>query len=482
MTLPVSRSSVRFETQTDEVDSPPRKPVGPEALPRSGAAARNRVGAWASALPAAQPSSALNTGMLAPPSQAAEEVNAQVDSLMRKGSNAMVRDLWVTKGDAREAVALLEQLPAGEYRKALSTMNDRTLSQLCSEMDAPTRAAFFEQARQKGAVQEEPGVRAPPREGSPPDKPALLRNDSSLRLELRDAVHSENKARAAEYRQQFEGYLSRYTEAALAAPSPLSLRMMGPPANEFVLLEPGLIGQDNQRFDSLGNGPTGRASAVRAVNDRISDFAGRTRAGSFSVTASAKLEGQGAGFGGQLEKSAKLTAEGKLSGSSKAEAKVQLNELLAVGVSADGKGFGELKLDGYKAKFEDGKLVEQEGKLGVLGLKLTEDKTTVSASLSPLVGGFATIDETHGSYGGGVKLGKKVELGELGELEFALKLGIEAQGVAPERLPDIASMKDDGIWGPMPELEGRVKWSAIAPERRARLSRDGWSIGNWPVR
>lgn len=490
MTAPISGSSVCFNPP-DELDAHPSQPAAaPPPPPRLSDSQSNRVGAWSGQAPteatsdSAPSSSGMTAGMLARgqlPTRSADDVLPQLDKLMLK--DGYLRDLRVTKADAREAVALLEQLPPKEYQKALNQMDGQTMSQLFSEMDGDTRKSFFAQARQKGAIAEEPSVKLPPREGSPPDKPALLRNDGAQRLELREAIHAENKSRTSQYMQDFDGYVSRYSEAALKAPTPLALRVMGPPMSEFVLYEPGLIGKDYQTFGTLDQGAAiQRARAAKAANDRISDFAGRTRAGSYSVTASAKLKADVAGVGFELKHNEKVTAYGAREANSGAEAMLEVADGASLGVDQNGKLFEELHLGGLKLKAEGGQLTKVEGKVAGLGISREEGKTTLSTSAGGApIGGYATIDEKKGSYGGGLKFGPKLELEGVGELELSVKVGFEVQGVAPERLPDIASMKDDGIWGPMPELDNRVKWNAIPAERRERLARDGWSPSNWPV-
>ena len=387
--------------------------------------------------------------------------------------------------DARHAVSMLEQLPPKEYRKALDEMSSKTLGKMLSTMDSDTRASFFAQARQKGAVHEEPGVRMPPREGSPPDKPALLRNDASLRPELREAIHTENKARTADYMQHFDQYVSRYSEAVLAAPTPLALRIIGPPVSEFVLYEPGLIGKDNQTFKTLGQGAAPRARAAKAVNDRISDFAGRPRAGSYSVTASAKASVEFAKTTLEVRHDEKLSDSGARSSSNRAEAMVEVTHGLSKGINDEGKSITEVGSGALKARTEDGKLVRVEGKVGGVGggLEREDGKLTLSTALKGVpVGSYAAVDAEKGSYGGGLQAGEELEVHGVGKIEVGLKVGFEVQGIAPERLADLASMKDDGIFGPMPELDNGVKWNRIPTERRERLARDGWSVRNWPAR
>ncbi len=469
MTAAINNRSSIFSAQTEEVASAPQKSAAaaPPAIKQESARG-NRVEAW-SGLPAAQ--------QQAP--RTADQVVADIEKKMKTGSWAAVRDFAVTERDARDSVAMLGQLPAPEYQKALEKMNSTALGQLLSEMDADTRKTFFAQARQKGALVEEPAVKAPPREGSAPDKPAMLRNDPSMRTELRDAVHSENKARTHQYMRDFEAYVSRYSEAALKASSPLALRLMGPPQSEFTLYEPGRVGKD---YQSLEQGTPNRSRAAKAVNDRISDFAGRTRAGSYSATFEAKAGASFNGVGVESTVSARVTDYGKVTvGKLKGDAALS-DTNGSIGLSSEGKVFQKLGAKGFSARFEGGKVTELEGKLAGVGVKLTEDKTTLSMGLDNLpIGTFADIDEKGGSYGGGVKLGSKQKIGGL-ELELSAKVGFAVQGVAPERLAAIASMVDDGIWGPMPELDRVVQWKDIPKARRERLASDGWSPSNWPVR
>lgn len=456
MTAAISARSSISSTHTDEVDAEPPKPaLAPP--PKKSDVQANRVESWVGAKTSAP---------------SAEAAVAKIETLMKKNSCAPVRDFFVTERDAREAVSLLSQLPAREFNQALDTMSPIARAQLLSEMDAETRKAFFRQGVQKGAIKEEPGAKAPAREGSPPDKPALLRNEPSLSSEVRVAVLEENRARTAQYMKDFDGYVSRYSEAALKASSPLALRLMGPPVTEFVLREPGRAGNDPT---SLEQGSTHRARAARAANDRISDFAGRTRAGTFSATAESKLEIEVFGSGVEASYGAKVSDAGKVSGKLKADAQVGLPHV-SLGIGADGKHFQEVGALGVRLRAEDGKLSELETKLkNGLGVMLTAEKTQFAFEK-----GFATIDEKRGSYGGGVKLGYDREVSGA-KLEASLKLGVIVQGVAPERLADIASMKNDGIWGPMPELDARTRWNELPHARRERLARDGWSYVNWPI-
>ena len=459
-----SRSSVSGSA-VEPLDTP--EVAAAPAAPRK-ASNDNRVESWAGQ-PRAQRSST--------------EVLAQLDRQMMRNSHAPVRDFFVTERDAREAVGMLGELSPAEYKKAIDEMNPKTMNQLLCEMDADTRKTFFDQARNEGAVKEEAGVKMPPREGSPPDKPALLRNDPSLRSELRTAIHEENKARTSQYMRDFDGYVSRYSEAALNASSPLALRMIGPPVGEFVLSEPGVLGNDKGVPASLKQGSTTRARAARAANDRISDFAGRTRAGSFSATADLKFGFDVRGNGAEASYNTKLTGYGKFTEKLKGEAEVAAFKGVSVGIMSDGKTYQDLGAGDFRVRLEKGKVSELEAKVAGVGVSLSDGKSTLSMGGGAIpIGTFATIDEKHGSFGGGVKLGDKVELGGMATVEASVKLGVSVQGIAPERLADIASMKNDGIWGPMPELDQRVKWSQVPAARRERLARDGWSAENWPVR
>lgn len=484
MTSPISGSSVSFHSP-EEIDGPPQQPaVVPPPPPPTEA---NGVGAWSGSKSGSAPahdtsSSGLTAGQLAHgplPTLTSDFVTPGIDALMGQ--------TFVSVDDARDAVSMLEQLSPKEYRKALESMGGRTMKTMFGTMDESTKAAFFAQARQKGAITEEPGVRMPPRVGSPPDKPALLRNESSLRPELRDAIHGENKARARDYMQQFNRYTDRYAEAALAAPSPMVLRSMGPPVGEFALFEPGLIGRDNARYGTLDQGTaTSRARAARAVNDRISDFAGRTRAGSLSLVGAARVTVEAEHAGLELE----LKREEELSDSGKRQTKLG-GEVLAIapgvsaGVDDQGNTVQRLKAGDFKAKFENGEAVQVEGKAAGLGVKREEGKTTLSATVPGApIGAYAAIDEKKGSFGGGFKASREAELHGLGKIDVEVKLGFEAQGIAPERLGDIASMKDRGIWGPLPELSGSgTKWSQIPADRQAELQRQcGFNRSNWPVK
>ncbi len=486
MTAPIRGLSVSFPA-ADEVD--PQPAVSPPP-PRSTEAATNRVDAWSG--PRSAPmredsigSSSLTAGQLAHgsvPSLTADGIAPELDALM--GTGKMLS--FPSADDARHAVSLLEQLPPKEYRRALEDADSRTLQTMFTKMDAQTRADFFAQARQKGAIAEEPGVRMPPLVGSPPDKPALLRNDAGLRLPLREAIHAENKARVRDYMHQFDPYTARYAEAAYAAPNPMTLRSMGAPVSEFTLYEPGLVGaRDNQQFGTLEQGAaTSRARAARAVNDRIADFAGRTRAGSLSLVASAKVTFEAAPIEIQLKREDRLTDAGKHDTAFSGEVLADVAPGASVGVDEKGRAVEQFKAGDFKAKFEDRELTRLEGEVNGFGVQRDEGKTTLLAKVpgTPF-GTYATIDEKKGSYGGGFRASEETEIHGLGKIEIEAKLGVQMQGVAPERLGDIASMKDGGIWGPMPELDQRMKWSSISPERQAELKRQcGFNASNWPVR
>lgn len=456
-----SRSSVFSTPSADEAPSAaPAVPAKPST--------DNRVEAW--------------SGRALKGAPTADAVLAQLDTKMRKGEFQPLRDFWVTEQQARESVALLGELSPKDYQQAINEMSSATMRQLLSEMDPETRATFFKQAQAKGVLTELPSVKAARTEGSPPDAPALLRNDRSLPAPLREAIHAENTERTAQYMKAFEGYIGRYSDAALTAKSPLALRMMGPPAREFLLQEPGVTYGDPVVKGTLNQGMTQREPAAHAANDRISDFAGRRRAGSFTVTGEAKFAAEAGGYGVESNAQLSITDYGKVTGKNTNEGQVKLVPGVAVGLTSEGRTFTELGTKDNNVRLENGRLVELEGKAGVLGVKLTEDKTTLSMKALGAVpiGGFATIDEKHGAYGGGLKAGGELEFGSL-KVEASLKLGVTVQGVAPERLPMIASMCDDGIWGPMPELDG-TKWDAIPEARRRRLASDGWTKGNWPVK
>lgn len=410
-----------------------------------------------------------------------DAVLAQVDQKMKLGVWGGVRDWFVTEQASRESVDLLGQLGAADYRKAIWAMKPDTMKALLGNMDADTRATFFRQAQQKGVVVEEPAVAAPRTAGAPPDKPALMRNEPHLPSALRQAIHTENQARTDQYTRDFGAYVSRYATAALEAKSPLALRQLGPPAREFVLAEGGVLSNDRTITEPLHQGATQRAPAARAVSDRIADFTGRPRAGSITLNAEAKVALEAGGFGVESVGKLDVTDYGKVTAKSKNEGAVKMVPGVAIGVDADGHAFTELGGKPLKARFENGKLTELEGKAGAIGFSMTEDKTTLSTKVPGApIGGYATIDEKHGRFGGGLKAGGDADI--LGvKVEATLKLGVTMQGVAPERYPAIASMVDDGLWGPMPELNG-TKWDAIPEARRKRLALDGWTRGNWPVR
>lgn len=451
-----SRSSVLPEAvQTDAI--PTEKAAVPTHAPET-----NRVQAWKGEALKGAPTS--------------DAVLKQVDQKMNRGSFQGVRDFFVTEQAARESVALLGQLSTKDYQRALNDMRPDTMTKLMSEMDPDTRKAFFQQAQTKGVLVEEAGVKMPPLAGNPPDGPALIRNERHLPNALRVAIHAENEGRAHAYMKDFEAYVGRYSELALKAESPLALRKMGPPAREVLLQEGGVTFGDEVVPPTLHQGASVRVRAAQAANDRISDFAGRPRAGSYTLTVEAKFRAEMGGFGVENASELKVSDSGQVKTKSSSEGDVKVLPGVKVGVDANGRGFTELGSKHTHVRYENGKLAEMEG----LGVKLTKDKTVFSTKAAGPVGVWAAVDEKHGSYGGGVKVGSDLDVG-FAKVEASVKIGVMVQGVSPERLPAIGCMRDDGIWGPMPELNG-TKWEAIPAERRKRLASDGWTAGNWPVR
>lgn len=485
----VSASNVETTLTCDEPAAPPPPPRS-AALPQITAWTPADAGAGGSEAPAGGGSlaaSELVQGL------SARSVLAQVDTLL---SSRLPANLGVTSGDASVALGLIASLPQAEQREVLTTLGrDRRLTVLVEKLPAEEGARLLEVALTSGLVSERPAQPAAPRTPQPPARPALLDNQPSLPSALRELVHRENRQRAQAYAAQFDAYVGAYCEGVRQATSPAALRALGPVSTPPALPEPGLTADDQRlrrwNMDLVGTSP-GLERATRAVSDRISDFRNEVHAGGFSLGLDLAVKAT-------LSKPAVVvpSAHDLPEGAPSVPVLggpltmgVGIGKTVSTSVTDDGRLFApkvkdkaELQLKKGKAGLSaevspEGQVAAVKGSLGDHSVELNrEGKMTFSTKVDGVsLGTFA--DPRAGAMGASVGLEETAEFDQL-KLGVSGKVSVTAQGIRREYYQDIGG-RQGGVFGPMPELDTGVAWSALPKERQQWYARQGFTQAHWP--
>ena len=394
-----------------------------------------------------------------------EEVSTQVRNLL---SSSLSEGLEVSDGDARAALGLIDSLPRSERKEVLAQMaHDGSLAVLARQLPDDARGQFVGTLVDGGLTSETAARRAPQRQPQPPDQPALVRNEPGLPPDVRTLIHAENRARAAEYTHQFKAYVQDYCAAVKNAQTPQELRALGPLSTPPSLSEPGVLEAEQKRFGwktALTQTSVGIEEASLAVSNRVSDFRHEIHAGEFALTLDGTLKfttevAKKGEAGLELSRSLELTNDGRLL-ENDLEVK-NVFKLHDVEIAADRRGVEAVKLELGDSELE----LNREGKL----------------SLKAEVGGVrvgSEVDPNAAQYGARVGLGHEFKIGKAGTLEAEVMAGVKFQGVAREYYADIGGTQP-GIFGPMPELDAKVAWSAMPKDRQDWYARQGFTREFW---
>lgn len=394
----------------------------------------------------------------------------ELDSLL---TSVLPANLGVTEDDAHAAVGLIRSLPPAQQREVLVALGkDRRLGALVDNLPDEARLALLNCATGSGLVAELPEQHATPRTPQPPPRPALLDNPSSLPVALREFVHGENQRRANVYAARFDAYVASYCEAVKQAPDPATLRALGPLSSPPALTESGVTDLDRKYLgwnSALTDTNPGIERAAKEVSNRISDFRGEVHAGGFSlgleVTAKATV-GKTLTLGGST--GVDVTNDGRL-----LKQKTQVKEEVSVGA-----GFAE-----GSATFDSaGHLKQVKASVVGAGVELDKQgKVTLSFKEGPAtVSTF--VDGNAAKYGAALGLEESAKLfGGRVKVSVGAKATVTAQGIAREYYPDIGG-KQEGLFGPMPELEQQAAWASLPKDRQQWYARQGFTEKTWPAK
>ncbi len=435
------------------------------------AAAQAQVSAWTGSEQLPPP--ALQRAGAMPVAQLAAGLTAKV-ALEELGSlltSVLPANLGVTGDDARAAMGLISSLSPEAQREVLVTLGkDRRLGVLVDHLSEEGRSALVGCARGCGLITEQPERHATPRTPQPPSQPALLDNPSALPSALRELVHGENQQRARTYARKFEAYVSSYCKAVKQAPDGVALRALGPLSTPPTLIENGVTDIDRKfrRWNnSLTDTSVGIERATKEVSNRISDFRGEIHAGGFALglelTAKATID-KAVTFG--ASKSVDLTDDGRvLNHKDQFKQEFLAGDMKTVGGSASVDPQGHLK----------------QAKVGVMGAGVEVDKkgkVTFSYKDGPVtVSSF--VDGNAAKYGATTGVEESVELFKGVKVTAGAKATVTAQGIAREYYPDIGG-RQEGVFGPMPELDQRTPWASVPKERQQWYARQGIVERSWP--
>jgi hypothetical protein len=425
---------------------------------------------------------------------------ASTDQVRERGlvndSLKTARDFATTPNGANREAFLrsLEALPNASFKELMSELKDAKdgrfeaiMGHLASSSGA--RQAFLELAVQKGFLEATPAKGAPP--SGPivaPNQPPLVRNDPALPEAMRQLIHSENQTRAAQYLKAFDDYTHAWCAAVSQARSPQEIRALGPFSTPPALSEPGFRERDRKDFGwNAGLTPSAPnlEKAQRAIGDRIGDLREQPRAGSYGVEAdgSAKVaRPSGVEFGGAVEVT-RNSAGTKVETKGKVGAQVEVEtESPAPGLTQAPFGFSV----GRSVDTNGTTTTEVTGALGAFGVGIEaerktngETKKTFTAQALENVGAYASVD-SNGNTAAGLEFKGGGKVGDT-KMEFGLKVGLTAYSVPREYYQDFGGAQP-GIFGPMPELDNNVPWTALKPDRRAWYERQGFKAENWGAR
>jgi hypothetical protein len=392
-------------------------------------------------------------------------------------------DNWVLSGAEEQAVLdKLGAVDAKDLPTVVGAMGEAQLRRFTDALDDRQRGGFIAICQRAGMLTASGGGQ-PSGPLSPPSAPRFVVNDPLLPAPLREAVHTENLARADAYEERYADYHQRWADAFHAAPSMAARRQLGPPVPYAMPnAEPGAAGHD-----ALATAMTGdwvhrpRAAGhfnyatCRAVTYAVAEDQHRVPGGSLE-------------FFGELEAKLALNITGeagptvglsaKAEGSTRGDGRVRDPQVAVLATSGggpvavrhDNKGTSALAVDvsGRKGGVEvelkrkaDGTIDgEAYGKLGLAKIGVSDKGQVV----------VALVEEV------------SVE-GDLGSAKLVAAAGARFNPAAsPEMLE--RALRDHGpFFEAPPELLAQTPWSDLPAQRRTDLHLVlGWTAQEWSAR
>lgn len=393
------------------------------------------------------------------------------------GAGYMKEVLARTGNDTADGlVSGLSVMSPSEFKTAMSKLSESNrFGEVMEKIgnDPKLRSEFLTVAVKSGYLAATPPrAQANPGALPPPEQPSLVRNERTLAPELRRLIHAENTHQAAQYEAKVDQYTKRWCEAVMDAKTPADIRKLGAYSAAPSMSEPGVVERDRKDFgwnQGLTQSGRGAQQAANALGDKISDLRGQPRAGSYSADFEIGLKGK-AGIGVfQRGFEAKVGETG-----AKAEPKTKVGtsfdaDDVSFASTVDNKGTLTREISAGKVGVE--RSVDSAGKSKTtISLKAVEDERQHTSVSSYASFGADTM-------GGGLKTKAKIVDG----LEVNAKVGMTAYGIPPEYYQDIGGAQS-GFFGPMPEHDAQVAWSALKPDRRDWYTRQGFNEKNWSQR
>ena len=384
----------------------------------------------------------------------------------------------VSDDDCKHAVGLLQSLPPAAYASAMKELSKSgELKVLCEAIPSELRRELAQSAVRGGLTRLQPERSAwALSDPQPPTQPALIANPPSLPSELREVIHVDNKVRARQYEADFAAYATAYCAKAATCKTALELRQLGRVSSPADLIEPEISSADlvAKRFVSLHNQrEIGVRRATRAVSDQVSVFRRELTAGGFGLDF--KLKGQ-VTFEDELPSKTKgeVGHAMNLGGTFTQDGRVVDKHVEDEGVIAVGRGHNKLE-----GKFgPKGHLEGVAAEIAGAGLELDRESATFKGPIAPALAVETSVNSKEATVSAALVAEQEAELFGM-NFKLEGKVGFTAKGSAREYDADIGG-KQEGIFGPMPELEDGTKWSALPKERREWYGRQGFDEASWP--
>lgn len=395
------------------------------------------------------------------------------------------------------AQAQLEKLPPREFRAVLGKLDQSgSLERFYGQLDPKQKTAFLDTAVRKGALQRHDAI---PAKGAlnPPTVPAAYAIPREAPMGLAKAANQSNLDGAKQLYFAQQEYLDRYEGAVRNCKNGSELRALGPYARLEFASNP--IDASHPQYARLNREWLGTGSlpsdvrVQKTISNKLSDFMGEARAGSFFVEG--KVEVEMGSIGVTSEASGRIGDDGKVShtkGSLKAKAKSGISvgmdakgkpnvgvkiEDVGISIKSDGvagsvknKGLkteiaGEMNLDGLK-KLK----VEVHGS----GVSYNEGRGQVDAAYAGL-GGYGFSDARKAEFGGGFT--GKMESGD-DSIKFSAGLGMTGLSVANAT----HALNHFGIWEEPRELLQKKPWKSLDETTQDAYRRRGWSEQEWTTK
>lgn len=322
-------------------------------------------------------------------------------------------------------VPWVETIPSNtqELKRTLVGDADGSLARHLGEMSFDDQAVFLAFLEAKGVLT------AIPAEGAvaafePPARPEMYENDSSLPKPLRDLVHAHNLVRAQDYCADFKGYLARYQAGVELCPDARSLREWGPPLAADVPVEVftprDVLAPGYQRDWLAVREFPSDARVHKAIADKLSDWSGEARAGTFFVE-------------------------------------------------------GDIEHQPFDLKKQFAKALTS---LSPVNATAKEGAQEVTARVPAPYPGTSLSSYSHGSaetgrFGWGLQ--GAIKGGDLSEVTAKVGIGFVGLSRANANL----AFNEVGVFGTPPELSAGTPWKDLNPERKDTYRRLGWTEDEW---